>query len=68
MLVNTNKDVSDEVVMQVLKAMHDNKKQLVATFPALRGFNPDQMYMPVPGMEYHPAAIKYYKELKQTGS
>jgi len=65
MLVNTNKDVPDSVVYQVLKAMHDHKKDLVATFPALRGFNPDQMFMPVPGMEYHPAAIKFYKELKQ---
>jgi TRAP transporter TAXI family solute receptor len=66
MLINTNSKVSDDIVYQVLKAIRDNKQQLVATFPGLRGFNPDKMYMPVPGMEYHPGAIKFFKETNQS--
>jgi TRAP transporter TAXI family solute receptor len=65
MLINTNSKVSDEIVYQVLKAIHDNKAQLISTFPGLRGFNPEKMYSPVPGMEYHPGAIKFFKETKQ---
>lgn len=65
MLINTSTKVPDEIVYQVLKAIHDHKQQLVATFPGLRGFEPVKMYMPVPGMEYHPGAIKFFKETKQ---
>jgi TRAP transporter TAXI family solute receptor len=65
MLINTNSKVPDEVVYQVLKAIHDHKQALIATFPGLRGFEPTKMYAPVPGMEYHPAAIKFFKDTKQ---
>jgi len=65
MLINTNSKVPDEIVYQLLKAIYDHKQQLVTTFPGLRGFEPGKMYMPVPGMEYHPGAIKFYKETKQ---
>jgi len=65
MIINTNTKVSDETVYQVLKAIHDHKQQLVSTFPGLRGFEPTKMYAPVPGMEYHPGAIKFFKETKQ---
>ena len=65
MIINTNSKVPDEVVYQVLKAIHDHKDQLVATFPGLRGFEPAKMYAPVPGMEYHPAALKFFKDTKQ---
>lgn len=65
MMVITNKNVSDDVVYKVLKAMHDNKQQLIATFPGLRGFNPDHLVLNVPGMTYHPGAIRYLKEMGQ---
>ena len=65
MLINTNSKVPDELVYNVLKAIRDNKQQMISTFPGLRGFNPDKMYAPVPGMEYHPGAIKFFKETKQ---
>ena len=65
MIINTNSKVPDDVVYQLLKAIHDHKQQLVSTFPGLRGFEPAKMYAPVPGMEYHPAAIKFFKDTKQ---
>jgi uncharacterized protein len=65
MVINTNAKVSDAIVYKLLKAIHDHPKELVATFPGLRGFKPDGMVMPVPGMEYHPGAIKFYREIGQ---
>lgn len=65
MMVITNKSVSDDIVYNVLKAIHGNKKQLISTFPGLRGFSPDRMVLPVPGMDYHPGAIRFFKETKQ---
>jgi len=61
----TNAKVPDDVVYRVLKAMHDNKKDLAASFPALNQFAPDRMAKSFPGVEFHPGAIKYYKELGQ---
>jgi TRAP transporter TAXI family solute receptor len=65
MLINTNSKVSDDIVYKVLKSIHDHKQELIATFPGLRGYDPGKMYMPVPGMEYHPGAIRYFKDTKQ---
>lgn len=65
-LMLTNTKVSDELVYKVVKAMHDNKKMLAASFPALGRFNPDHMARTFKGgVEYHPGAIKYYTEIGQ---
>lgn len=61
----TNAKVPDDVVYRVLKAMHDNKKDLAASFPALNQFAPDRMAKNIPGVEVHPGAIKLYKETGQ---
>lgn len=65
MLLVTNKNVSDDIIYKVLKAMHGHKKDIVSTFPGLRGFDPDNMVLEVPGLEYHPGAIRFYKEMNQ---
>jgi uncharacterized protein len=57
-----NAKVSDEVIYGIVKAMHVNKKDLVAIFPPLQLFEPGNIAKPQPGLEYHPGAIKYYKE------
>ncbi|HSA90719.1 MAG TPA: TAXI family TRAP transporter solute-binding subunit [Burkholderiales bacterium] len=61
----TNAKVSDDVVYRVLKAMHDNKKDLAASFPALNQFAPDRMAKNIPGVAVHPGAIRLYKETGQ---
>jgi TRAP transporter TAXI family solute receptor len=65
-LLITNAGVSDDIVYQVAKAVHDGRASIVATFPPMRGFDPATMagksYAP---MQYHPGAIKYYKEIGQ---
>jgi TRAP transporter TAXI family solute receptor len=65
-LMLTNTKVPDEIVYKVVKAMHDNKKMLAASFPALGRFSPDHMARTFKGgVTYHPGAIKYYTEIGQ---
>src|SRR5688572_17113493 len=54
--------VSDDVVMQVAKALRENKKGLVEGHPNFNAFREKEMAKPQPSLPYHPAAIKYYKE------
>ena len=55
--------VADDLVYAVTKALHDNKKSLVATFRPMALFNPDKMAKSVRGLPFHPGAMKYYKEI-----
>lgn len=64
-LLLTNGDVSDDVVYEVLKAMHSHKEDLVAAFPAMRMFSPSRMTKSIPAVEYHDGAVKFYKEIDQ---
>jgi TRAP transporter TAXI family solute receptor len=63
--MQTHAEVSDEVVYKVVKAMHDHKNELAATFAGLRRFDPQTMAIKYAGLEYHPGAIKFYKEIGQ---
>jgi TRAP-type uncharacterized transport system substrate-binding protein len=38
---------------------------LAATFAGLRRFDPKEMAIAYEGLEYHPGAIKFYKEIGQ---
>ena len=53
--------VSNDVVYRVAKAMYENKKALVGASPMWRGFSPKNMSKDQ-GLEYHPGAIKLFKE------
>ncbi len=55
----------DDLVYKVVKGMHDNAKAMGQIFPPLRLFDPGAMAEAIPGVEYHPGAIKYYKEIGQ---
>ncbi|MPZ56499.1 MAG: TAXI family TRAP transporter solute-binding subunit [Rhizobiales bacterium] len=63
--MQTYAEVPDDVVYKVAKAMHDHTKELTATFAGLRRFNPKEMAIKYDGLEYHPGAIKFYKEIGQ---
>jgi TRAP transporter TAXI family solute receptor len=58
----TNKDVPDDVVYEAVKALYNNKEGLVAGHPSFNAFTAEGMADPQPGMEYHPGAIKFFKE------
>ena len=57
-----NKDVSDETVYKVVKAMYDNEKELKETSPLWRSHSSKTMARDQ-GLSYHPGAIKLYKEV-----
>jgi TRAP transporter TAXI family solute receptor len=63
MVFFANPKVPDDVVYQVTKALHDNKKDLTATFRPFGGFDPSKMAKPVKALTFHPGAVKYYREI-----
>lgn len=63
-LVASTKTPAD-IVYKVVKAMHDNAADLGKVFPPLRLLDPKAMAQEVVGVEYHPGAAKYYKEIGQ---
>ena len=63
MILFANKSVPDDVIYTTVKALHENKAGLVATFKPFALFNPDRMAKPVKDVPFHPGALKYYKEI-----
>ena len=61
--VFTNKNVKDEVIYNVVKALHDNKAMLVSVFKPFVLFEPKRMAGVIKGVPFHPGALKYYKEI-----
>ncbi len=64
MMLSSTK-VSADMVYKVVKTLHANKKALVAAFGAMRAFNTEKMVKAIPGVPYHPGAVKFYKEVGQ---
>ena len=61
-LLLAGKHVSDEIAYKAAKALHDNKKALIAGHGVFRQFQPKQMAKEGVGVDYHPGAVKFYKE------
>jgi len=55
----------EDVVYKVVKAMHDNAAAMGKAFPPLQMFDAKAMAQEIVGVEYHPGAVKYYKEIGQ---
>jgi TRAP transporter TAXI family solute receptor len=62
MNLNTSVKVPDDVIYRVTKALYENKKDLMDTFPPFALFNPAAMAKPQIGIEFHTGAIKFYQE------
>jgi len=63
MTVAASADVDEETVYKVVKALHQNKDDLVASHPSFMAMNPAQLALQAPGITYHPGAIRYYREV-----
>jgi TRAP transporter TAXI family solute receptor len=60
----TNSKVSDEVIYKVTRTLHGGKKAMFATFRPLGAmFSPKRMAKKLVAGEYHPGAVKFYKEM-----
>lgn len=57
-----NAKVSDETVYNVVKAMVEGEKTLVASSPLWKSYDPKNIAKAFDGLEYHPGAVKYFKE------
>ena len=62
MVLITNAKVKDDIVYRMVKALHESKQDLAATFPPFALFNPQNMAKPLQGVPFHPGAEKYYRE------
>lgn len=62
MVLITNAKVKDDIVYRTVKALHESKQDLAATFPPFALFNPQNMAKPLQGVRFHPGAEKYYRE------
>lgn len=61
-LVLTSVKVPDDQVYKVAKAMWGNRKGMIAAFRPMAGFQPKNMVTKLDQVQYHPGAIKFYKE------
>ena len=61
-VVLTHKDAPDDLVYKVVKTAHGNKAAMVAGHPSFGAFTQEGMAVPHQRMQYHPGAIKFYKE------
>lgn len=63
LLLITHKGMSEDIVYKVTKAMYNGKKEMGASFRPLGAlFQPKLMAKILPAGEYHPGAIRFYKE------
>jgi TRAP transporter TAXI family solute receptor len=58
----THAGAPDDVVYKMTKTLHENAEAVAKSSPTLRGFNAGGMAKNTDLAQYHPAAIKYYKE------
>jgi TRAP transporter TAXI family solute receptor len=64
-LVFASAKTPDNVAYQTAKVMHDNAKEMGEAFGPLRLFDPKVMAKNFDPLQFHPGAIKYYKEIGQ---
>ena len=61
---STSTKMADDVVYNVVKAIHAGKDDLLKGHPVFRGFDPNHMTEEI-GVPWHPGAVKFYQETGQ---
>jgi len=61
-LLFASTETNDETVYRMTRALYGNKDKLVAASPAFRLFGRDAMAKDLGVVEYHPGAIRFYRE------
>ena len=61
-LIFASAKTKDDIVYKVVKAMHENKADMAATFGVFNLFDPGAMAKTIDPIAYHPGAIKFYTE------
>ncbi|MEQ1731289.1 MAG: TAXI family TRAP transporter solute-binding subunit, partial [Vicinamibacterales bacterium] len=60
----THEKMPEDVVYNLVKALHASKATLVSGHPIFNDFEPGRMTEEI-GVPYHAGAIKFYKEIGQ---
>lgn len=58
----THQAVPEDVVHRFVKALHGAKEDLAKGHPSFRAFDPQRMAEDHVGMDYHPGAVRFYRE------
>ena len=61
-LIIVGSKVANEIAYKSVKALYGNRKGLIAGHGVLRGFSPKLMGKKGIGVDYHPGAVKFFKE------
>ena len=61
----TNVNVKEDVIYRITKAVHQNKKDMAVVFRPMAGFEPNRMATEYDHLQYHPGAVKFFKEIGQ---
>jgi uncharacterized protein len=64
-LVFASAKTPENIAYQTAKVMHDNAKEMGEAFGPLRLFDPKVMAKDFGPLQFHPGAVKYYKEIGQ---
>lgn len=66
MILMTSTKTSNETVYKSVKALYSGKPGLMSVSKVFGGFNPKAMAVDFPGVDIHPGAMKFYKEVGVT--
>ena len=61
-LLFAGSDTSDDAVYGMVRALFENRDQLVAASPAFIRFSRDSIVKNLDVLEYHPGAVRFYRE------
>jgi len=61
-LLFASTETSEDSVYRMTRALFDNRENLIAASPAFRLFSSDAMAKDLGVVEYHPGAIRFYRE------
>lgn len=63
MTIVTHADADEDMIYNVTKTLHQGKSDLVAAHPSFGAMNPDNLAVQQADVQYHPGAVRYYKEV-----
>lgn len=58
-----HRSIPEDLVYQTTKALYNNTSELVKAYPQCAEFVPENAYRGMTGLELHPGALKYLKEI-----
>jgi TRAP transporter TAXI family solute receptor len=64
-IVVASTHTSDADAYALAQTLHDNRDALQATFGPFGRLDPERMMVEIPGVEWHPGALAYYRDIGQ---